>query len=94
VNAPLRSLVRPCPRCGTPRRVYYDRRDTWAVCLRCRVGYWIGTGYDRPPDGIATDPVMVGRWAADTGARVPSVGAIWSQAMFWRDGGAFWEDDP
>ena len=69
-----------CPRCARPTRVYYDERDAWAVCMRCRVGRWIATGYDQDPrpDG---GPIC-GRFAS---GRRPPIGAIYTTARFWTD---------
>ena len=75
-------MNRPCPRCQGPTRVYYDWRNTWAVCLSCRLGRWIGTGFALPPS--AADAQGIERWYADTGARRPPAGAIHTTATFWR----------
>lgn len=74
-----------CPRCGGPTRIYYDERDEWAVCLSCRVGWWIGSGYPLPPDGAG--PQEVELWYADTESPRPPAGAIYlDKAMpFWTE---------
>ncbi len=59
-----------CPRCGGPTTVYYDHRNTWAVCVPCRVGRWVGTGYDHD--------------AEDPSYRAPA-GAVRTRARFWEE---------
>ena len=53
----------PCPRCGQPTTTYYDDRNTWEACARCRVRSWVGSGYGHatghnppPPDAKPAPP--------------------------------------
>jgi len=59
----------PCPRCGRPTSIYYDDRNTWDGCARCRVRWWTeaghsdATGFNPPPAGAIPAPMGLYSWA-------------------------------
>jgi hypothetical protein len=72
-----------CPLCRRLPRMFYDSRNTWAVCMHCRIGCVVGLGCRVPP----------GMYNAATEAHLnevawqwePPPGATYTRALFWLD---------